>query len=384
MDLKTLLRQLWDIQANRNGGKAPACRFQLQDTSGPIEYLASSAAVLLDYKPAAPIEPGKLLKVGNLPIKELDDVGKVNPDTCLAEESIVLNRELDLTDYLLPLRNRDGEHGLGVFERRDENLVLKDVLPFSKNGCFNFVGLAVYQIPEAVLTEINNKASLQELHARICKIRTNTWMALVLSCDTAMLVVPLVKIQHTSPENENIYFDRELSERFRLDGYRDDEGFFSRLVKANNKDMKGLVNPVSRNKVATPVEAVAAAAAPVQEQQVEEVQPAQAEEIAAAASDEQPAPAQVPEESAVQEEAPKKRTRTVKKAQPTPAGSKFDDLIAYLGSPLSDKMTPEEMLEEARKLRDLGVTIARRQSNLVFAATASEKKLRDGLKGVLG
>ena len=47
-------------------------------------------------------------------------------------------------------------------------------------------------------------------------------------------------------------------------------------------------------------------------------------------------------------------------------------------------MSVEGMQEESRKLRDLGVVLARRQSNLLVAATASEKKLRDVLKGVLG
>lgn len=388
MELKALLQRLWDIQANRNGGR-PACRFQLEDSSGRIEYLVCSSAVMLDYKPAKLLNLGQLYHVDKLPEKVIDDVSKVNPDVCLAEESVVLQKEATPEDYFIPLRNPDGEHGLGVFERKGESLVMKDILPFRKNGCFRFVGLAVYQIPGDVLAEINKNGSLLSLHARISKVRTNPWMAIVLSCDTAMLVVPLTKIQHTTPENENIYFDADMTERFRLDGYRDDEGFFSRLVKANNKDMKGLVNPVGRNKVTTPVEAVAAAA-PAPEAQVEEVQPAQAEEIAAAAPEVQPTP-EVAQDPAVPQEVPKKRTRTVKKVQTEAPGSvlgiapkAIDDLIAYLGSPVSDKMTPDDMQEEARKLRDLGVVIARRQSNLIVAATASEKKLRDGLKGVLG
>ena len=397
MDQKALLRQLWEIQArNRNGGTKPACKLQLLSPAGPIEYLVCPSALMLDYRPAPIKEIGTLFPIDGLPLKKLDDISKINPDVFLSEESLVINRELTLTDHFVPLKNKNGEHGLGLFDAIDDKLILKDILPFSKDGCFQFAGLAIFNIPAEVLTEINNNSSIIGLHGRICKVRTNPWMAVVLSCDTGMLVVTLQKTKPTNPENENIYFDKECQERYRLDGYQDEGGFFTRLVKANKQmPVKGLACPVQRNK---PTEAAAAPVTPpTPEPQVEEVQPAQAEEIAQAAPEAQPVQEAVQSgvepDPAETQETPKKRTRTPRKQQvPKDYDGPFfglntkaiDDLIAYLASPVPEQMSVEGMQEESRKLRDLGVVLARRQSNLLVAATASEKKLRDVLKGVLG
>jgi len=394
MEAKLLLRQLWDTQGHKNESKNPACRFQLQTEGGPpVEYTVCSSAVLLDYAPTAKLEPGKLYTVEHLPLKKLDDFARVNPDVFLSEESIVINQDTYLQEYFLPLNNKGAEHGLGIFHVHDGKAVLKDILPYQKDGSFQFAGLGFFQIPEPVQLLINNNSSMTALNARICKVRSNPAMAVVLSCDTGMLVVTLSRLSRTDPANENIYFNEGDTEHFRLDGYREDLGVFSRLVKAKN-NMKTLANPMQR-KAAVPVQPSEAAPesapapapetadpTPVVEPQVEEVKPEQAEQIAAQA----PEATKKEEAPAASVEEPKKRTRA--KRQPVTATlasvKSIDELIAYLGTPIPDGMSSEAMQEEVRKLRDLGVVVARRQSNLYTAATAAEKKLRDTLRGVLG
>jgi hypothetical protein len=372
MEQKALLQQLWKLATD----KREACRFQLYEAGGPIEYLVSSTAVLLDYKPETTLEPGKMFQVEGLPKKNLQDASLVNPNTFLSEESLVINNDDHINKYFLPL----GGGYLGVFAFENDKAVEKDIMPFLKDGCFKFAGLAFTQIPPAVQAELAEHSTLTALHARISKVRTNSSLAVVLSCDTAMLVVTLARVKPTKPENENIYLASE--DRYKLDGFNEEFNVFSRLVKANNKDMsigKGLASPVQRKVVTERVTAAVTTppAPPVQaEVQVEEIKPEQAEQIAEAA----PAPVQAPAEE------PKKRVPAKKPASSTTINSakSVDELITYLGSPIPDGMTAEALQEEVRKLRDLGVVIARRQSNLFSAATASEKKLRDVLKGVLG
>jgi hypothetical protein len=250
--------------------------------------------------------------------------------------------------------------------------------------------------------EINKNSSLTALNARIGKMRTGPVLVLLLSCDTALLVVTLSKIPQNKPQNSNIFMSMDLSEHYRLDGLREDGVFYTRLVKGRN-NLKGLANPVKRKEEApaevvhVPEETPPIQDAPAAEPQVEEVQPEQAEEIAEQAPEPMgeidrngytapPASQISAERSADLGDAPKKRTRTKRVAvAPSANASKLiDDLIAYLGSPVADSMTSDQMQEEVRKLRDLGVVLARRQSNLFTAATASEKKLRDVLRGVLG
>lgn len=388
MEAKELLQQLWKTEAGLtdNGN---ACRFQLQTDGGPIEYTICSKAVMLDYAPEKPLEPGKLFKVDDYPIKKLDDITKVTPEVMLCEESLTIHKDEDIDRYFLPLNNWQ-EIGLGVFDRQDDKVVLNSVMPYLKTGSFQFAGLALHFIPDQVRWEINKNGSLTQLNARIGKMRTGPVIVLLLSCDTAMLIVTMSKLQPKELANSNIFLDKDCSVAYRLDGLREGSVYYSRLVKGRNT-LKGLANPVARNKaaeapapeapvhepVAVPVTSTEAPAAVVDEApQVEEVQPEQAEAIAEAAPEAVSAPA----------EEPKKRTRTKRVAvAPSANASKLiDDLIAYLGTPVSDAMTTEQMQEEVRKLRDLGVVLARRQSNLFTAATASEKKLRDVLRGVLG
>ena len=388
MEAKELLQQLWKTEAGLtdNGN---ACRFQLQTDGGPIEYTICSKAVMLDYAPVKPMEPGKLFKVDDYPIKKLDDITKVTPEVMLCEESLTIHKDEDIDRYFLPLNNWQ-EIGLGVFDRQDDKVVLNSVMPYLKTGSFQFAGLALHFIPDQVRWEINKNGSLTQLNARIGKMRTGPVIVLLLSCDTAMLIVTMSKLQPKELANSNIFLDKDCSVAYRLDGLREGSVYYSRLVKGRNT-LKGLANPVARNKAAeapapeapvqTPVAVPAInAEVPVvvmdEVPQVEEVQPEQAEAIAEAAPEAVSAPA----------EEPKKRTRTKRVAvAPSANASKLiDDLIAYLGTPVSDAMTTEQMQEEVRKLRDLGVVLARRQSNLFTAATASEKKLRDVLRGVLG
>lgn len=411
MEAKELLQQLWKTEAGLtdNGN---ACRFQLQTEAGPIEYTICSKAVMLDYAPEKPLEPGKLFKVDDYPIKKLDDITKVTPEVMLCEESLTIHKDEDIDRYFLPLNNWQ-EVGLGVFDRQDDKVVLNSVMPYLKTGSFQFAGLALHFIPDQVRWEINKNGSLTQLNARIGKMRTGPVIVLLLSCDTAMLIVTMSKLQPKELANSNIFLDKDCSVAYRLDGLREGSVYYSRLVKGRNT-LKGLANPVARNKAAeTPapepcgspgdsvtVEELKQIKKPLpeargasevvnlgheqiarglaQEAQVEEVQPDQADAIAEAAPEviSTPAPA----------EEPKKRTRTKRVAvAPSANASKLiDDLITYLGTPVADAMTTEQMQEEVRKLRDLGVVLARRQSNLFTAATASEKKLRDVLRGVLG
>ena len=396
-----MLRQLWDLQATQNNQRGDACRFQLQIEAGPMEYLVCSTAVMLDYSPAKTLEPGKLFTVDKLPLKKLEDASRVNPEVMLCEEALVINNDAYLTDYYLPLRSTK-ETGMGVFQADNEKAVLKTILPFMKDGNFQFAGLAFHHMPDILQAEINKHSSMTAMNARLCKLRSSPTMVMLLSCDTAMLVVTLAKVKNNIPVNENIYLDPSCTEQYKLDGYRDDLGVFSRLVKGTTKSMKGLANPTARNKAAQTANVTAAVTPPaepavqesvaVQEQQVEEVQPEQAKEIAQAAPEIQPAPAHEAimkgeiQDPSIPTEAPKKRTRTPKtaSAQNINACKNIDELIAYLSSPVPDAMPVEAMQDEVRKLRDLGVVLARRQSNLFTAATASEKKLRDVLRGVLG
>jgi hypothetical protein len=389
LEAKQLLRQLWDLQANQNEGSKPACRFQLQTEGGPVEYLVCGTSVLLDYAPAATIEPGKLFTVNHLPLKKLQDASRVNPEVFLSEESVVINQDTYLSDYFLPLNNKEREQGLGVFEISDNKAVLKNILPYLKDGSFQFAGLSLFHIHEELQMEINKNSSMKALNARISKVRTNASLAVVLSCDTAMLIVMLARVTNNKEVNENIYMDKECTERYKLDGYRDDQGVFSRLVKVKKDMVKGLPNPVRAKQAAqesqapvpaTPApEQTPATPAPQAEPQVEEVKPEQAAEIAAQAPE-------APKAETAPAEEPKKRTRakrpTITASIETVKG--VDELIAYLGSPIPDGMTTEAMQEEVRKLRDLGVVVARRQSNLYTAATTAEKKLRDTLRSVLG
>lgn len=369
------------MQATKNNSKGDACRFQLQSVCGAIEYYVCSTAVLLDYAPAKTLEPGKLFKVSNIPLKKLTDASKVNPDVFLSEESVVLNNDLYLDSFFLPLNGTD-DPGLGIFEIHDGKAVLKSVLPYTRDGNFKFAGLRFTGIPDDVQAEINKQSSMTELHGRICKVRSNPALALVVSCDTAMLVVTLSQIKFDNPANENIYFDKACQERYKLDGYRDDLCVFNRLVKAKGNNMKGLANPVARNKApeqTAPVEAPAPVVESVQ--QVEEVQPEQAEEIAAAAPEVE-APKETP--VAVPAEEPKKRTRTRRVVESNAGDDALDKALAYLNSPLPEGMNTDMMREEIRKLRDLTIASARRMSNLFTAGTASEKKMRDVLRGILG
>lgn len=384
METKDLLRQLWEIQAK----DADACSYQLQTDSGPTEYLVCPRAVLLDYAPVTTKESGKLYKVGDHPLKKLQDISKANPEIMLCEESLTIHKDEDIESYFLPLNNWS-EVGMGVFDHIGDTVILKSILPYLKGGSFQFAGLTLHHVPDQVRWEIQRNGKFTDLNPRICKMRSGPVLVLLLSCDSALLVVTLSKNTNKCPLNEHIYMDRNRTELYRLDGLREDGVFFTRLVKGR-QTLKGLANPTKRKAEEAPAEVVHVPeenppiqdAPAVEEPQIEDVQPEQAAEIAEAA----------PVVEAPAEE-PKKRTRTPRKQQvPKDYDGPFfglnekaiDDLIAYLGAPVPEQMSVESMQEEARKLRDLGVVLARRQSNLLMAASASEKKLKDVLRGVLG
>ena len=124
------------------------------------------------------------------------------------------------------------------------------------------------------------------------------------------------------------------------------------------------------------------------ERQVEEIQPEQAQQIAAEAPPpivNASAPEVKPEESVQppQEEEKRKRIRKAPTAA-TPANAKaLEDTIAYLGSPVADTMALEDIEEEIRKCRDLGVVLARRMANLYAAGTLIPKRKLAAVSAIL-
>lgn len=81
----------------------------------------------------------------------------------------------------------------------------------------------------------------------------------------------------------------------------------------------------------------------------------------------------------------KKRTR--KPAPVVPVGFDFGPVLEYTGSALPEDLTADQIEAEARSLRDLGINVQRRLTNLLFAmrktGSASEAKLK-ALSELLG
>ena len=199
--------------------------------------------------------------------------------------------------------------------------------------------------------------------------------------------------------NEQLYINNE---QYRLDGWDNETRAYSRLIKVVDKTMRGLANPTKAAKAAqAPAEPVAAAPVPQPEPQVEDIQPEQAEEIAEQAVD----PAEYVAEPMVEKEkerepeeglddpkgqnppeAEKPKHTRVRKAPAasSPANVKaLEDVIAYLGCPVAENMSQEDIDEEVRKCRDLGIVVARRIANLYVAGTKNYAKklaaVRDAL-----
>ena len=95
--------------------------------------------------------------------------------------------------------------------------------------------------------------------------------------------------------------------------------------------------------------------------------------------------AEDPAEASPPEAEKPKHTRVRKApAAATPANAKaLEDVLAYLGCPVAENMPQEEIDEEIRKCRDLGIVISRRMANLYAAGTKNYAKklaaVRDAL-----
>lgn len=408
-----LLSRLWEALIASKDESYPACRFQEQYQEGRADYRVCRMCVYIDYKPSGrPLKDGKLYPIVGHKLLPLDPMNKVHPENFLCEEGLALNSDNYLHYVFIPCNNmKDREVGLMAFEEADDKLMYKGTLPYSPSGSFHFVGLAAYRISKDIIHEIEKaEIPFTQLHPRICKVRSGTVLALQLMSESRTIIATLNRLNQQDELNDNIYFGKD-SPRYKLDGFRNDSGTYYQLVEAIEVTMRGLKNPVKKlQEQETPVEP-----------QIEDIQPEQAEEIAAQAPsvdvlteresreiieaenaacvpvEEEPmgettkdgytAPpaSQINTEPSPDAPVDKKHTRV--RRQPTAAGpaklKQMDELIEYLGSPVGD-MKQEDINEEIKKIRDLIIVSGRRMANLHSAHAAGEKKRLDSLRAIIG
>ena len=410
-----LLSKLWEALIASKDESYPACRFQEQYQEGRADYRVCRRCVYIDYKPSGrPLKDGKLYPILGHELLPLDPMNKVHPENFLCEEGLALNSDNYLHYVFIPCNNmKDREVGLMAFEEVDDKLMYKGTLPYSPSGSFHFVGLAAYRISKDIIHEIEKaEIPFTQLHPRICKVRSGTVLALQLMSESRTIIATLNRLNQQDELNDNIYFGKD-SPRYKLDGFRNDSGTYYQLVEAIEVTMRGLKNPVKKlQEQETPVEP-----------QIEDIQPEQAEEIAAQAPTVDATPesmeginevsetiakyeegdpetvatinkekerlevlkTKIEAEKADKEEAAPKHTRVRK--QPTAAGpaklKQMDELIEYLGSPVGD-MKQEDINEEIKKIRDLIIVSGRRMANLHSVHAAGEKKRLDSLRAIIG
>ena len=386
--MKQLLKQIWKAEAEASEANRTACRYQTLCGSR-TETWVCSRAVFYDYAPEEELEPNKQFKVDDLPLKELRD-----PERTYAENmfysGVILLEDYSLLDCLfLNAGLPELGQSISVFDRNGETGYYRCGLPWGNETSFQWVRKLLYDIPEPVKNLIKDTVTLQELNASFVRLKATPDIAILLGAENAWLVVPMARIKSYELVNEQLFIN---GIQYRLDGLDQETQTFTRLVEVHTKQMtmRGLANPT---KAAQASAAQAPRVVPMpepagspgdsvtveelkqaQEPQVEEVQPEQAQEIA------QQAPEVTQEKEQQQtdttEEEAKKRTRIRK--TPTaanPANAKaLDEVITYLGSPVSDTMSLEDIDEEIRKCRDLGIVISRRMANLYAAGSLIPKK----------
>lgn len=387
--MKELLKKIWLASARANPANNAACRFQTMLIDSVTETWVCSRAVLCDYAPSTRIEMGTLQPVDDLPLKQLPD-----PEVVLAE-NMFYRGTIPLEDYSLLgcafLNEGPGpkENAISVFQQNGQTMYYKCNLPWGDETSFQWLRKIFNYIPTYVSELVKDAVTLQELGACLVRLKASPNLALLLQSSTAWLLVTMSVLNKTELANEQIFIDNV---QYRLDGWDNETKAYSRLVEVTPKamTMRGLANPTKAAQQAAPVEVPQPTPPqptpePQPEPQVEDVQPEQAQQIAAEApqpTEAAPIPEQTPTEPP-QEEEKKKRIRKAPTAA-TPANAKaLEDTIAYLGSPVADTMAQEDIDEEIRKCRDLGVVLARRMANLYAAGTLIPKKKLAAVSAIL-
>lgn len=383
--MKELLKQIWMAEAKANDNMS-ACRFQT-DFGGVTETWVNSRALLYDYAPEEKLQPDQLFTVADLPLKNMEDLERTYA------ENMFYPGELILEDYELlgAMFLNDGlpEHGqaISAYSLNGKTGYYKCSLPWGNETSFQWVRKLLYYIPTPVQDLVRDCVTLRELGASLIRLKATPDLALLFRADSLVLLVTLSRMQPKELVNEQLFVGQI---QYRLDGWNSETRAFTRLVEVKSKSMpvRGLANPTraAAANAAPPVPPKAVPDPIPQEAptpQVEEVQPEQAEQIAQQA----PEPIQEPVEDSTSspEEESKKRTRTRKApTAATPANAKaLDEVIAYLGSPPADSMTQEEIDEEIRKCRDLGIVLSRRMANLYAAGTLIPKRKLAAVRDVL-
>lgn len=399
--MKELLKKLWkaELDAGDDPARNTACRFQTLVIDSVVETLVCPRAIYWDYAPADRIEPDKMFPVDGYPMSKLDDPQRVYLENMCYMGYIPLDDSVYLKGMFL--NDSIEANALSVYDRNGHTGYWRCALPWGDETSFQWVRKVLYYIPDPVRELIWDTVTLREVRARLVRLKSVPDIAIMFSSSTANLLVTMASLKPHELEYEQLFI-REVQHR--LDGYDRETKSFSRLIEVKDKTMpmRGLANPT---KAAQAAEAKSAAAAyeatqqvnkqlfekavppaaptkepepPVEEPQVEDVQPEQAEEIAQQA----PEPVAAPEQ---QEEEIKKRTR-IRKAPTaaTPANAKaLEDTLAYLGSPVADTMTMDEIDEEIRKCRDLGIVLSRRMANLYTAGMQIPKKKLAAVSAIL-
>jgi len=382
--MKQILKDIWSATARANPKDKTACRFQTMLVDSLADIYACSRGVYYDYAPTEKLELNKHYAVDDLPFKKLQDPEKVLAESMFYPGAIPLTDNSTLEALFLNDGPCKANHELAVFDRKGNTACFRGGLPWGDATYFEWVRKVLFFIPDEVRWRVQKSVTLKELNAQLVRLKTSPDIALLLGSATSWLLVPMSRISNSSELNENLFID---GCQFRLDGWNNESRTYSRLVEVVSKTMRGLANPTKAAKQTAQAAPPPAPAAPTEPEmppaqlieepvpQVEEVQPELAEEIAEQAPE---ATAPVPEHQLIepQEDEAPKRTRTRKApTAATPANAKaLEEVAAYLGSPVADSMTMEEIDEEIRKCRDLGVVLSRRMANLYAAGTLIPKK----------
>ena len=397
--MKELLKKLWkaELDAGPESGRRTACVFQTMIIDSVVETRVCPRAVYWDYAPQERLELDKVFTFEDYPLSKLDDPQRVYQENMCYMGAI----PLDDSQYLRGLFLNDGleKNALSFYDLNGHTCYWRCALSWGDETSFQWLRKVLYRIPLPVQELIWNTVTLREVNARLVRLKAVPDPAIMLSSATANLLVTMASLQPTELEYEQLFIK---GVQHRLDGYDSYTGSFSRLIEVKDKamPMRGLANP-TKAAAAAKAEATALAdsyerqrevdqqfaAAKAEEQaaaqetepQIEVVQPEQAEEIIQEAP-EAPVTVVQPEE-----EETKKRTRIRKSpTAATPANAKaMEDTMAYLGSPVADSMTMDEIDEEIRKCRDLGVALARRMANLYTAGMQIPKKKLAAVSAIL-
>lgn len=397
--MKDLLKEIWKTEAAKCTN---ACHFQTMMIDSLAEIWVCNKAVLYDYAPNKKEKLDTCLAVDDLPLKVLEDTRRV------WAENMFYQGIIHLEDYglLSAVFLNDGpgpqEQALSAFNRNGQTAYYKCALPWGEETSFQWLRKVLYSIPDTVQEHIKDVVTLKELNAGLVRLKGAPDLALLLGSSTSWMLVTMSRDKPTEPVNEQLFIG---GIQYRLDGWNHETQSFTRLVEASTKSMRGLANPTkaAQQAITAPAQHVAPMPEPAgspgdsvtveelkqaQEPQVEEVQPEQAQQIATEAPpsvEKAPIPETRSDEPVTQPQEEEKRKR-IRKAPmaATPANAKaLEDTIAYLGSPVADTMTQEEIDEEVRKCRDLGIVLARRMANLYAAGTQIPKKKLAAVSAIL-